>query len=331
MSRHSPSSGAVWRDLALSRPPLATKPKGQAVAFAGTDAPRQENRAKPSPQNAASDLLVSDQVVNLNGIFLAAKGVNYMRVNTVRRQIGLDWAHQQTDNPSESASILVVPSAYMPSKQLFTPRTRVVVEWVDENDLLEVILYCAGRGLLAPKPLLHSLILSVSTLSATQFRLAEFFFQNLARRANLPAKFFQSIEFCIAELIANAVLHGHLSENSNTKPDTSSHSNINLNTKTSYQTDSLGLNPTKENLLRDPVIAKQHILISAIWGQNTPHSLEIAVTDKGSGITSTALNPVVQNMLDPNAASGRGLALIQKLGVDIKIEQSLREVRLIFA
>ena len=93
----------------------------------------------------------------------------------------------------------------------------------------------------------------------------------------------------------------------------------------------LGLIPPKKICCATPVIAKQHILISAIWGQNTPHSLEIAVTDKGSGVTSTALNPVVQNMLDPNAPSGRGLALIQKLGVDIKIEQSLREVRLIFA
>ncbi|MCX8507106.1 MAG: ATP-binding protein [Alphaproteobacteria bacterium] len=294
-------------------------------------APRQDNQPASRPPNSSSELLVTDEVVNLKGVFLAAKGVNYMRVNEVRRQIGLSWEHQQTQAWSESASILVVPSTYMPSKQLFTPRTRVVVEWVDENDLLEVILYCAGRGLLSPKSLLHSLILSVSTLSATQFRLAEFFFQNLARRANLPTKFFQSIEFCLAELIANAVLHGHLSETSQTKSAVSPQSHINPNADPLLQLDSIGLNPSKENLLRDPVIAKQHILISAIWGLNTPHSLEIAVTDKGSGLTPCALNPVVQNMFDPDTPSGRGLALIQKLGVDIKIEQSLREVRLIFA
>ena len=89
MSRQSPSSaGAKPRDLAMPRPPLANPTKGQATAFARSNAPRQDHNAPPGPKTAASDLLVSDQVVNLNGIYLAAQGVNYMRVNAVRRQIG---------------------------------------------------------------------------------------------------------------------------------------------------------------------------------------------------------------------------------------------------
>ncbi|MDI9349840.1 MAG: ATP-binding protein [Candidatus Symbiobacter sp.] len=279
--------------------------------------------AAPSHHRAWRDAPASAALgyeINLNGIAIAAKDVNYMRVNRVRRQLGLAWEHETPPGLKNSATLLVVAANFRPPQMLFTPRIRAVVEWGSEREIITMIGHCARQGLLSPQAMASALVLSVSTLSATKFRLAEFFFQNLARRANLPQKFSQTIEFCLAELIANAVLHGHLS------PATAATAAA----APQPAQDKIGLTPARQALLENQAIASKHIILSAKWGVNTPHGIEIAVTDQGPGCDPDRLKPNAERLFDPDTPSGRGLALIQGLGVGIKMEQSLREVRLIF-
>ena len=257
--------------------------------------------------------------INLNGIYLAANGVNYMVLDRLRKEIGLEWEHNRPADHTDSVTFLVVPSAYMPSKQLFTPKTRVVIEWGNQTDILSVVKHCARHKLLSPHALRSALILSVSTQSATQMRLAEFFFQNLASRANLPKELSQTIEFCLAELIANAILHGHLSTGETYNGQRNEHDL------------DVGLTPSRQNLLNNPAIAAKHIIMSAIWGSNTANAMEIAVTDQGGGFDPDILQRDRRQIFAANSPSGRGLALIQRMGVDITIEQAPNEVRLNFA
>lgn len=150
--------------------------------------------------------------------------------------------------------------------------------------------------------------IALSTATAFFIELATLFCRELKKRASWPSERVDDLELAVHEAVANALIHGNLETGSELRESTDKF---------------LLYCQTLSSRLLDPCFAKRRIEIAASWDEEF---LEIIIGDEGNGYCPEKVNSV----LNGEAKSGRGIAIIQSLTHHVSVDQNGRNFTMLF-
>lgn len=152
------------------------------------------------------------------------------------------------------------------------------------------------------------LYVALSTSTAFFIELAGIFCRELKKRAAWPEEKMDDIELAVHEALANALIHGNLETGSELRQSTDKF---------------LIYCQTLSSRLLDPAFAQRRVEVAATWDTNT---LEIIIGDEGSGYCPKKINSVING----EAKSGRGIAIIQSLTDHVYVDENGRNFTMLF-
>jgi anti-sigma regulatory factor (Ser/Thr protein kinase) len=151
-------------------------------------------------------------------------------------------------------------------------------------------------------------VVSLRTGTAIGAQLAPAVCSALQSRDLLEAGQRASVELCLQEAIANAIIHGNLGISSDSKARGRDHELFSL---------------LLTQRLADPVLAERRVEIAVGWAGT---HLEFTVSDQGAGFDPT----LTQGTPDPRGRSGRGFVLMHALAETVTVADGGRRTILRF-
>jgi anti-sigma regulatory factor (Ser/Thr protein kinase) len=235
------------------------------------------------------------------GLALSGLGLPAGHLAKISQTLGLPISR---DDDAGTGLILLADLAKHSLREALGRRPVICVEWNSTGiDALAKLI-----SLVPPSKPAEALALSVTTATAARHAVARLFKDALARALppSIPAE--DVAEFCITELVTNAIIHGNLAIGNG------------------GYADAQGLGDFAAEVdarLENAAFAARRLTICATWDSGR---LCVAVTDEGDGFEL----PDHPQEMSSDQGTGRGLGLIRSLGVTLRSEDKGRRICLIF-
>lgn len=233
---------------------------------------------------------------------VAGLGLDAAHIGLIADAVGLPIAG--ADPASDSLALIFDHARHSLADALANPPV-ACIEWANQD----VAAVGHALAMLSPDHPTRAMLLSVTTLTAARHAVARVFTEALVRVAPPEIMTAGLAEFCITELVTNAIIHGNLAIGQRRYSDVAGLDDFAADVETR---------------LADPTFAAKRLLVHAQWPDGR---LEVAVADQGNGFELPEEMPEVA----PDLSTGRGLSLIRSLGVSLRSENGGRRICLTFA